>query len=93
MTFVSAFVSLVQTLQRENNSLQQLTGYGISAIRRMSGLFRRQAMPDARMATAEALAQELDLDMTPEFLVAIDKFIAQLWMRGFKIVPVTNDEQ
>ena len=48
---------------------------------------------EARIATAESLAQELDMDMSPEFLEAVDKFLAQLWMRGFKIVALTGDEE
>ena len=48
---------------------------------------------EARIAIAESLAVELDQDLTPEFLAAVDKVIAQLWLRGFKVVRLTGDEE
>ena len=47
---------------------------------------------EARIAIAESLAQELDMDMSPGLLDAVDQFLAQLWMRGYKVVVVTGDE-
>lgn len=48
---------------------------------------------EARVAMAESLAQELEQDLTPDFMKASDRVLAQLWMRGFKVVPLTRDER
>jgi hypothetical protein len=45
---------------------------------------------DARTAVAESLAQELDQDMSPEFMAASDKFLMQLYLRGY-IVTLAPD--
>lgn len=37
----------------------------------------------AREALAEALAGELDMDLTPEFLAATDRVLIRLYMSGY----------
>jgi len=32
----------------------------------------------------------MDLDLTPDFLAAIDKVLAQLWMRGYAVLPAPD---
>ena len=49
-------------------------------------------MSDARLAIAETLGQELDLDLSPEFFSAVDKFLVNLWLHGFKIVPLEKTD-
>jgi hypothetical protein len=51
-----------------------------------------EASSPARNATAEALAQELDLDLTPEFFNNVDRFLMQLWMRGFKVTELPDEK-
>ncbi len=43
---------------------------------------------NARQAVAEALSAELNTDMTPEFMIAIDKFLAQLYLFGFLVTEI-----
>jgi hypothetical protein len=42
---------------------------------------------DARTAFASSLAEELDKDMTPEFVAACDKVLMRLYMYGYIIAP------
>lgn len=42
----------------------------------------------ARVALAEALANELGLDLDDDVMKAIDKVLISLWLLGYKIVPV-----
>ena len=46
----------------------------------------------ARMATAAALSDEVGLDMSIELLRATDKFLVALYMRGFVVVPIPDDD-
>ena len=41
-----------------------------------------------RLRFAEALSEETDADMTPEFLDAADSLLARLWLSGLKVVNV-----
>ena len=47
----------------------------------------------ARIVLAEALSEELDMDMTPEFLAACDKLLARLWLAGFTVLPVPDKQE
>jgi hypothetical protein len=42
----------------------------------------------ARLAFAEVLSNELGIDLTPEFLAAVDRVLIGLWLAGFKIEPL-----
>ena len=47
---------------------------------------------DARTAFAEAIAQEMDMDLSPEFMAACDKALIQLWLRGYAVLPAPDEE-
>jgi hypothetical protein len=40
---------------------------------------------DARIAMAESIAEEMDMDLSPEFLEATDKVLVQLYLRGYLV--------
>jgi len=46
-----------------------------------------------RVAVAEILAQELDIDMAPAVLAAADKFLMLLWVRGFKVTSLSGHDK
>jgi hypothetical protein len=46
---------------------------------------------DARTALADALAAELDMDLTPEFVAATDRVLMRLWLHGFAVLPVPEE--
>ena len=48
-------------------------------------------MLDARHAFAEALAVELDLDMSPEYLAACDRVLMRLWIAGYAVLPAPEE--
>jgi hypothetical protein len=48
---------------------------------------------DARTAVAESLAQELDQDMSPEFMAASDTFLIQLYLRGYIVTPAPDEAE
>lgn len=50
------------------------------------------AKPDARQAFAEALANELDIDLNEKVMAAMDRVLIALWILGFKIVSLDDDE-
>ena len=47
---------------------------------------------DARIAFAESFAQEMDMDLSPEFMAACDKALIQLWLRGYAVLPAPDEE-
>lgn len=49
--------------------------------------------PDARQAFAEALANELDLDLDEKVMAAMDRVLIALWMLGFKIVSLDDGDE
>jgi hypothetical protein len=48
---------------------------------------------EVRLAVATALSHETGIDMSPELLCATDRFLAQLWMLGAKVVPVGAEDK
>jgi hypothetical protein len=48
-------------------------------------------MTDARIAFAQALSEELGVDMNDEFLAATDRVLARLYLFGFIIRPPLDD--
>lgn len=46
----------------------------------------------AREALADALAAELDADLTPEFLAATDKVLIRLYLHGYTVTPTVDDD-
>ena len=47
----------------------------------------------ARLVFAEALSEELGVDMDPKFLAAVDKLLARLWFAGFAVLPVPEKQE
>ena len=45
---------------------------------------------DARTAFADSLAAELDVDLSPEFMMATDKVLIQLYLRGYVVSPAPD---
>jgi len=48
-------------------------------------------MIDARTSLAQAIAAEMDVDMSPEFLIAADKMLVRLWLDGYALLPISDD--
>ena len=46
-----------------------------------------------RLVFAEALSEELGVDMDPKFLAAVDKLLARLWFAGFAVLPVPEKQE
>jgi hypothetical protein len=46
-----------------------------------------------REALADVLSHELDIDLSDEFMKILDRMLVELWMLGFKIVPVDDKEE
>lgn len=46
----------------------------------------------ARQAFAEAIANELGLDLNEQVMAGIDRILAALWLLGFKIVSHDGDQ-
>lgn len=46
---------------------------------------------DARTAFADALAAELDLDLSPEFMAASDRVLVRLWLHGYTVHPIPEE--
>lgn len=44
----------------------------------------------ARRIFAEDLATELDIDMSPEFMLAADRLLARLYLSGYVVVPIED---
>lgn len=61
----------------------------------MAGILpaHQDAPRETRIAIAEVLGHELDMDLSPEFLAGVDKFLANLWFSGFKIVPLSEADK
>ena len=47
---------------------------------------------NGRVSLGEAVAAELDVDLTPELMVAIDKILIRLYLSGFILTPLEYDE-
>jgi hypothetical protein len=47
---------------------------------------------DARQALADAIAAEMDTEITPDILDAIDVVLVRLWLHGFKVVPLAETD-
>ena len=47
---------------------------------------------NGRIALAETLAAELDMDLTPNFLRATDRVLARLWLHGYAVLPVPDEK-
>ena len=45
-----------------------------------------------RIALADVLAAELDIDLTPAFMAAVDKILMRLWLHGYAILPAPEEE-
>ena len=48
---------------------------------------------DARAAMIEVLSAELDLDSTPEFAEAVDVILMKLYLAGFVLTPIKDEEE
>lgn len=48
---------------------------------------------DARTAIIEVLSAELDLDSTPEFAEAVDVILMKLYLAGFVLTPIKDEEE
>ena len=48
---------------------------------------------NAREALADALAAELDLDITPEFMMATDKVLIRLYLHGYAVVADSEEAE
>jgi len=45
-----------------------------------------------RLALAESLSAELDIDMSPKLLAATDRLLVQLWLRGVRLASAREGE-
>lgn len=48
--------------------------------------------PPPHIVFAVCLATELDMDITPAFIAASDRVLMRLWMEGFKITPLKEED-
>lgn len=46
---------------------------------------------NARQALADALASELGVDLTPEFVRGVDVVLIRLWLHGYTLCPVPDE--
>ena len=49
-------------------------------------------MVGAREAIAESIAAEMGADLDEAFMVAIDKILIRLWLFGFRVSEVPDDD-
>lgn len=47
----------------------------------------------AREALADALSTELDLDITPEFMQAVDKVLIRLYLHGYIVTEAPEETE
>lgn len=52
---------------------------------------RTASGPRARRIFAEDLATELDIDMSSEYMAAVDALLARLYLSGYVIAPIQDD--
>ena len=48
---------------------------------------------DARTAFCDALAAEMDMDLTPEFMAAADRVLVRLYLHGYIVAAAPEDEE
>ena len=46
---------------------------------------------NARHALADALAAELDIDITPEFMMAVDRLLIRLYLHGYLVTQAVEE--
>ena len=53
---------------------------------------RKPTQPHARQALADAISEELSVDLTPEFMLIVDKILMRLYIYDHKVVRIKTHE-